>query len=117
MSTREHVHRGINVQRIMANPDAVYLSTGKEPKLIFRRGGDIVMVGGAGTQRDRVITGYGSGGERGPSGVAALGGSPTDPGIPITHAMIVDGKIPVAPGNHPIPKAVPIRDQVGFIDD
>ncbi len=117
-STGHHVHTGIDVRKIMSNPDAVYLSTSKKnPKLIFRRGGDIVIVGGKGSNRNRVITGYGSSGLKGESGAKALGGNPTDMGEPITHAMVVDGKIPVRPGVDPLPKADLIRDNFGFIDE
>ncbi|WP_367321657.1 hypothetical protein [Streptomyces sp. HUAS ZL42] len=50
--------------------------------------------GGAGN----VITAYGPSGIRGDSGVRALGGLPTDPGGPITHADVVEGRIPAKNG-------------------
>jgi hypothetical protein len=86
------------VKEILKKPDAVYYSTAGSGKLIFRQGEDIVVVRADSTAPGNVITAYGSSGIKGPSGVEALGGLPTDPGKPITHADVVEGKIPAKNG-------------------
>lgn len=40
------------------------------------------------------ITAYGESGIKGDSGAQALGGKPMDPGGPVTHEDIVEGRIP-----------------------
>lgn len=83
---------------ILSNPDAVYVSSGKSGRVIYRKGDDIVITE-SGAGNGNIVTSYGPSRPRGESGVAALGGgSPTDPGGPITHEMIVNGKIPGADG-------------------
>ncbi|MFI9385727.1 hypothetical protein [Kutzneria sp. NPDC052558] len=65
------------------------------------------MITEGGSKRGRVITSYGPSGPRGESGAAIFGGKPTDPGLPVTHDMIVQGKIP-SPNGDTLPPAVPI---------
>ncbi|MFD5030129.1 putative T7SS-secreted protein [Streptomyces sp. NPDC058405] len=86
------------VLEILKSPDAVYHSTAGSGRLIFRQGEDIVVSEGGGAGAGNVITAYGPSGIRGDSGVSALGGLPTDPGGPITHADVVEGRIPAKNG-------------------
>lgn len=53
---------------------------------------------GGGAGGGNVITAYGPSGIKGESGAEALGGLPTDPGEPITHADVVEGRIPAKNG-------------------
>ncbi|SED61683.1 hypothetical protein SAMN04489727_8597 [Amycolatopsis tolypomycina] len=78
---------------ILANPDAIYLSEGKLGYFVFRKGSDIVVTIGVGSERGRVFTSYGPSGPRGKSGAEIFGGDPSDPGLPITHEMIVGGQV------------------------
>ncbi|HLL06944.1 MAG TPA: hypothetical protein VK539_40590 [Myxococcaceae bacterium] len=96
------------VLEILRNPDAIYESSGRAGKLIYRQGGDIVVVEGPGSGQGQVITGYGPSGIRAESGARALGGAPTDPGTPITHEMITGGTIPVSPKSPKLPAAIQI---------
>ncbi|WP_149179845.1 putative T7SS-secreted protein [Streptomyces sp. TRM49041] len=90
-----HPHFGDDrVLEVLKSPDAVYLSEGGRGNLIFRQGEDIVVTKGAGAGAGDVITGYGPSGIKGESGVKALGGNVDDPGAPITHDDIVNGRIP-----------------------
>ncbi|MEU3185124.1 putative T7SS-secreted protein [Streptomyces sp. NPDC006923] len=86
------------VLEILKSPDAVYHSTAGSGRLIFRQGENIVVSEGGGAGAGNVITAYGPSGMRGDSGVRALGGLPTDPGGPITHADVVEGRIPAKNG-------------------
>ncbi|MEU6538548.1 RHS repeat-associated core domain-containing protein, partial [Streptomyces sp. NPDC047000] len=87
------------VLEILKEPDAIYHSTAGSGNLIFRKGEDIVVVRADRTGAGNVITAYGSSGIKGPSGVSALGGGlPTDPGNPITHSDVVNGRIPAKNG-------------------
>ncbi|MFD6323473.1 putative T7SS-secreted protein [Streptomyces sp. NPDC058442] len=86
------------VMEILKKPDAVYHSTAGSGNLIFRAGEDIVVARADRTGAGNVITAYGSSGIKGPSGAGALGGLPTDPGNPITHADVVEGRIPAKNG-------------------
>ncbi|MFC4607717.1 putative T7SS-secreted protein [Streptomyces maoxianensis] len=86
------------VMEILKKPDAVYHSTAGSGNLIFRQGEDIVVVRADRQGAGNVITAYGSSGIKGPSGAEALGGLPTDPGKPITHADVVEGRIPAKNG-------------------
>lgn len=79
-------------QEILSNPDAVYVA--KNGRFIFRKGNNIVVTEGAGSGRGSMVTSYGPAGPRGSSGAASLGGSPTDPGAPVTDDMIINGTIP-----------------------
>lgn len=83
---------------ILKKPDSVYQTTGTTPKFIFRQGEDIVVVHGPGSSQGQAITAYGPSGIKGDSGATALGGKPTDPHPPITHADIVEGRIPTKNG-------------------
>ncbi|MFJ3225964.1 putative T7SS-secreted protein [Streptomyces sp. NPDC086783] len=82
------------VLEILKKPDAVYHSTAGSGNLIFRQGEDVVVTRGGGAGGGNVITAYGPSGLKGDSGAQALGGLPTDPGGPITHADVVEGRIP-----------------------
>lgn len=82
------------VTQILRDPDAIYLSAGKSGRLIYRRGGDIVVLEGPGSGGGNAVTAYGPGGVRGTSGANALGGAPTDPGLAVTEAQIVGGTVP-----------------------
>ncbi|MER5492485.1 putative T7SS-secreted protein [Streptomyces sp. NPDC002490] len=86
------------VLEVLKNPDAVYLSTGTSGRVLFRQGEDLVVTEGPGSKSGQVITAYGSSGIKGESGATALGGKPTDPGAPITHEDIVEGRIPAKDG-------------------
>ncbi|MEV4450476.1 MULTISPECIES: hypothetical protein [Streptomyces] len=65
------------------------------------------MTDGPGTTQGQAITAYGPSGIKGDSGVGALGGKPTDPGAPVTHEDIVEGRIPAKGGS--LAPAVRIR--------
>lgn len=82
---------------VMSNPDAVYMSSDRDQRFTFRQGGDIVVTLGADngnpSRSNHIFTSYGPSGPRGESGAAIFGGSPSDPGMPITHDQIVNGKI------------------------
>lgn len=82
----------------LKNPDAVYHSSGTAGNFIFRKENDIVVAYGPGSKQGQAITAYGDSGIKGDSGVKALGGSPTDPGKPVTHEDIVQGTIPADDG-------------------
>jgi RHS repeat-associated protein len=86
------------VLEILKNPDAVYHSTSGSGRLIFRQGEDVVVTEGGGAGAGNAITAYGPSGIKGESGAKALGGSPTDPGSPITHQDVVEGRIPAKNG-------------------
>ncbi|CAM5559496.1 hypothetical protein SALBM311S_03584 [Streptomyces alboniger] len=96
------------VVEILKNPDAVYHSTGTAGTFTFRQGDDIVVIDGPGTTQGQAITAYGPSGIKGESGATALGGKPTDPGAPVTHEDIVNGRIPAKDGRFQ-PPAVQIR--------
>ncbi|CAM5259071.1 Type IV secretion protein Rhs OS=Streptomyces aurantiogriseus OX=66870 GN=GCM10010251_44330 PE=4 SV=1 [Streptomyces aurantiogriseus] len=95
------------VLEILKNPDAVYQSTGTAGKLMFRQGEDVVVTHGPGSEAGQAITAYGPSGIKGDSGATALGGKPTDPGAPVTHEDIVEGRIPSKDGF--MPPAVQIK--------
>lgn len=95
------------VLEILKNPDAVYHSTGGAGNLLFRQGEDVVVAKGPGSEAGQAVTAYGSSGIKGDSGATALGGKPTDPGRPVAHEDIVEGKIPSKDGF--MPPAVRIR--------
>ncbi|MFJ8667047.1 putative T7SS-secreted protein [Streptomyces sp. NPDC093600] len=86
------------VMEILKNPDAVYHSTANSGNLIFRQGEDVVVTRGGGAGAGNAITAYGPSGIKGDSGAKALGGLPTDPGGPITHTDVVEGRIPAKNG-------------------
>ena len=85
-------------REILAGADGVYASTGTGGRLIFHKGGDIVIVEGQGARAGQVVTSYGPSGPRGESGAEIYGGTPEDPGKPITPEMIAEGKIPIPKG-------------------
>ncbi|WP_393097264.1 putative T7SS-secreted protein [Streptomyces sp. LN325] len=86
------------VLEILKEPDAVYQSSGQAGNFIYRKDNDIAVVYGPGSKQGQVITAYGDSGIKGESGFRALGGSPTDPGLPVTHEDIVQGRIPSEDG-------------------
>ncbi|MEQ6969457.1 hypothetical protein [Pectobacterium polaris] len=77
--------------------------------IIFSKDGDIVILAGnkSGAYKGQAITSYGPSGPRGDSGAAIHGGLASDPGLPITDSMIVNGQIP-KPGGGFLPPAIPI---------
>ncbi|MEU8652302.1 putative T7SS-secreted protein [Streptomyces sp. NPDC048737] len=87
------------VLEILKNPDAVYQSSGQSGNFIFRKDNDIAVVYGPGAKQGQAITAYGESGIKGDSGAKALGGSPSDPGRPVTHEDVVEGRIPGKFGN------------------
>ena len=90
--TRHHI-TDEQVMDILANPDAVYLSNnGKQ--IIVQKGGTVVIIDNAGSGAGNAITAYGELGVKGPSGASALGGNPSDPGVPVTAQDILEGRIP-----------------------
>ncbi|MFV2118770.1 RHS repeat-associated core domain-containing protein, partial [Streptomyces sp. Act-28] len=93
---------------IIANPDGVYISTGGSERLIFHQGEDVVIMESKGGSAGNVITSYGPSGPKNDSGAAAWGGSPSDPGPPVTQEMIVNGQIPT-PSGRTLPPATPLR--------
>lgn len=119
-------------KKILANPDAVYLAKGQNNRVLFLKDGHVVVTEGFGKasridERDasgnptgrkvevggaaragQVVTSYGPTAPRGPSGVAIFGGAPTDPGFPVTHDQIVNGKIK-RPDGSTLPPAVQIH--------
>jgi hypothetical protein len=92
---------------ILSNPDAVYVSGNKSQNLIYRKGDNVVIVESGGSSKGNVITSYGPDGARGNSGAAIFGGSPSDPGMPVTHDAIVNGNIPT-PSGETMPPATQI---------
>ncbi|SDH88958.1 RHS repeat-associated core domain-containing protein [Actinokineospora alba] len=92
---------------ILSNPDGVYHSTGSGGRFIYRQGDDIVITEGPGSKAGQLVTSYGPSGPRGDSGAAIFGGSSADPGMPITHDMIVNGTIPTPDGGT-VPPAIQI---------
>ncbi|GGT23310.1 hypothetical protein GCM10010271_28570 [Streptomyces kurssanovii] len=103
-----HAFSDERVVEILKNPDAVYHSAGTAGTFTFRQGDDIVVIDGPGNTQGQAITAYGPSGIKGDSGATALGGKPTDPGAPVTHEDIVNGRIPAKDGRFQ-PPAVQIR--------
>jgi RHS repeat-associated protein len=87
------------VLEILKDPDAVYQSQGQSGNFLFRKDNDIAVVYGPGAKQGQAITAYGESGIKGDSGAKALGGSPSDPGKPVTHEDVVEGRIPGKFGN------------------
>lgn len=75
---------------MLSIPDAVYLTNNKE-KLIFRKEYDVAIVDAKGSNKRSIITSYDPSGPRGKSGADIYGGSPSDPGMPVTHEQILSG--------------------------
>lgn len=78
---------------ILSDPDGVYSSEGGSGRLIFHKGGDVVVTEGPGSSAGKMITSYGQSGPRGESGASIFGGSPEDPGMPITAEQILNGEV------------------------
>ncbi|GAA2933550.1 hypothetical protein GCM10010518_20510 [Kitasatospora cinereorecta] len=94
-----HAFTDERVLEILKSPDAVYQSSGQAGNFLFRKDNDIAVVYGPGSKQGQAITAYGESGIKGESGARALGGSPSDPGKPVTHEDIVEGRIPGKFGN------------------
>jgi hypothetical protein len=94
-------------REILSNPDVVYVSGDKSQNLIYRKEDNVVIVESSGSSKGNVITSYGPDGARGNSGAAIFGGSPSDPGMPVTHDAIVNGNIPT-PSGETMPPATQI---------
>ena len=95
------------VQEILSNPDAIYYTPNGKKNLIYRKDGNVVIVETQGSSKGNIITSYGSGGARGDSGAAIFGGSPGDPGMPVTHEDVLNGI--KQPGGGTFPPAIQIR--------
>ena len=111
-----NLKRGINYhgrlgqgleQQIIANPDAVYVTNNNKQNLVYRKGDNVVIVESRGSSKGNIITSYGPDGPRGKSGAAIFGGSPSDPGMPVTHEDILNGI--KQPGGGTFPPATQIR--------
>ncbi|GAB5417725.1 MAG: hypothetical protein Crog4KO_27110 [Crocinitomicaceae bacterium] len=95
-----HLFSDSMVSKIISEPDYIYItSNGK--KLVYQKGGDVVIVSFEKSGRGNVITAYGESGIKGDTGAKALGGLPSDPGLPVTHEMILNGEIPTSSGYLP----------------
>lgn len=81
---------------ILANSERVYQSP--NANFTFYKDGNVVITRGRGSAQGDVLTSYGKSGPRGESGASIFGGSPKDPGLPITPEMILEGKIPKLDG-------------------
>ena len=66
-----------------------------------------MIVESKGSSKGNIITSYGPSGPRGKSGAAIFGGSPTDPGMPVTHEDILSGI--KQPGGGTFPPAIQLR--------
>ena len=107
LATNYHGRLPSNVEAdILSSPEKVFFSEGQGECLAFYKDGNVVVTE-TGSRRGQVVTSYGDKGPRGSSGAAVLGGSPTDPGLPITPAAITGGTIP-APGGTTLPPATEI---------
>lgn len=82
---------------ILANPEKVFLSEGKNNRLIFYKEGNVVVTE-TGSRRGQVVTSYGDKGPKGESGAAIFGGNPSDPGPAINPADISSGNVPTPSG-------------------
>ncbi|MEU2428189.1 putative T7SS-secreted protein [Streptomyces sp. NPDC007861] len=109
--TASGYHGHLTPQReleILSNPDGVYISKGGAERLMFHQGEDIVIMESKGGGRGNVVTSYGPSGPKNDSGAAAWGGSPEDPGPPVTREQIVEGRIPNTKGGY-LPPAEQLR--------
>ena len=107
----KHYHGRLNdllEQEIISNPDAVYVTNNNKQNLLFRKVNDVVIVESNGSSQGNLITSYGPSGPRGDSGASIFGGSSSEPGMPITHEDIINGKIK-QPGGETFPPATQIR--------
>lgn len=93
---------------IISNPDGIYISKGGAERLIFHQGEDIVIMESKGAGRGNIITSYGPSGPKNDSGAEAWGGSPDDPGPPVTREQIVEERIPNTKGGY-LPPAEQLR--------
>ncbi len=82
--------QGLEVE-ILSGPDAVYVTNNNKNNLVYRKEENVVIVESKGSSKGNIITSYGPDGPRGESGAAIFGGSPTDPGMPVTHEDILNG--------------------------
>ncbi|WP_414853400.1 hypothetical protein [Brevibacillus sp. IT-7CA2] len=84
---------------ILSNYDAIYVAGNNSQNLIYRKGGNVVIVESKGSGKGNVITSYGQDGARGKSGAAIFGGEATDLGMPVTHDIIITG-VPTPSGKN-----------------
>ena len=103
-----HEFSELRMAEVIANPDGVYIVEGSGGAVIFHQGGDIVVVDGLSRRSGfkNVRTAYGPSGILGDSGVSAWNSiypdlvlESSDPGLPITEAMILEGSIPMSSGD------------------
>lgn len=80
-------------QEIFSDPDAVYVTNNNKQKLVYRKGGDVVIVESNGSAKGNVITSYGESGSRSSSGAEIFRRNPSDLGIPVTHDDIINGNV------------------------
>ncbi|MGW8884695.1 putative T7SS-secreted protein [Streptomyces sp. NPDC055749] len=109
--TASGYHGHLSAEReleILSQPDGIYISNGGAERLIFHQGTDIVVMESKGGKAGNVITSYGPSGPKNESGAAAWGGSPTDPGPPVTREQIINGRIPTPKGGM-LPPATLLR--------
>ncbi|MFF3749817.1 polymorphic toxin-type HINT domain-containing protein [Streptomyces sp. NPDC002018] len=83
---------------ILSNPDEIYISEGQRGAIMFYKDGNIVILDGQKATIGQAVTAFGKDGPRGTSGAKIFGGSPDDPGMPITPEMIEEGRIPNTTG-------------------
>ena len=91
---------------ILSSPESVFLSEGKEGRLVFYKDGNVVVTE-SGSRRGQIVTSYGDKGPRGESGAAIFGGSPSDPGVPVNPSHIPAGQVP-RPDGGTLPPATPL---------
>ncbi|HEY9367169.1 polymorphic toxin-type HINT domain-containing protein [Streptomyces sp.] len=83
---------------ILSNPEGIYISEGQEGRIMFYKNGNVVILDGKGATIGQAVTAYGKDGPRGKSGAEIFGGSPDDPGMPITAEQIEQGKMRTTDG-------------------
>ena len=88
----------MNIDKVKITSDAVYISEGKQKNMIFRKAGNVVIVKTGGSSKGNLLTSYGPDGARGSSGAEIFWGTPDEPGKPITHEALVEGKVPIPSG-------------------
>jgi hypothetical protein len=89
---------------ILKDPKEVFRSGGKNERLIFHDGENVVIVGTKGSEKGWVVTDYGP---KGSAGRAAVGAPATTPrGGIVSREDILNGTIPSTSGT--IPAAVSI---------
>ncbi len=96
-----HFENVKDIENIINNPKEIFRSGGKNPRLIFHDGENVVIVGTKGSEKGWVVTNYGP---LGSEGRVSLGSIPNTPrGGIVTSESIVSGTIPSKSGT--VPKA------------